>query len=106
MTVKYFPLFFKAQYGFKPIHSCLLSAGYTLTIAVATFGEKNLIRISVFPVAHSVSEAYFVYHGLLLCNPYACALVIQKASSFLGRTEASFLFTSIGVGCAGFADVN
>ncbi|OEH73751.1 major facilitator family protein [Cyclospora cayetanensis] len=63
MTVKYFPLFFKTEYAFKPIHSCLLSTAYTISIAALTY-------------------------------------VIQKVATHMGPTEASFLFTSIGVGGA------
>lgn len=61
MTVKYFPLFFKTEYAFQPIHSCLLSTAYTLSIAALTY-------------------------------------VIQVVATHMGPTEASFLFTSVGVG--------
>lgn len=42
MTVKYFPLYFKTEYDFKPIHTCLLSSTYTLFIVAFTYAIQRV----------------------------------------------------------------
>ncbi|KAL8428864.1 hypothetical protein Efla_002962 [Eimeria flavescens] len=69
MTVKYFPLFFKSEYAFKPIHSCLLSTAYTLSIATLTY------VIQFFAARMGPVKASFLFTSIGVCGLFLLSQV-------------------------------
>ncbi|KAL8272069.1 hypothetical protein Esti_004004 [Eimeria stiedai] len=69
MTVKYFPLFFKSEYGFQPIHSCLLSTAYTLSIAALTY------VIQLFAARMGPTKASFLFTSIGVCGLFLLSQV-------------------------------
>eukprot|EP00921_Rhytidocystis_pertsovi_P007945 GHVQ01013141.1.p1 GENE.GHVQ01013141.1~~GHVQ01013141.1.p1 ORF type:complete len:521 (+),score=47.37 GHVQ01013141.1:294-1856(+) len=80
MTVKYFPLFFKQEYGFKPIHTCLLSSVYTLFIATSTYVISAVARHT----GRAQASLMFTFAGI-------CGLFMMTRIYWLPLVIATYL---------------
>jgi len=67
MTVKFFPLFFRFEYGFQPIHLCLLSFTYPLAMAAM---QRVCLQVSV---CFGRLQAMIIFHFLGTACLYALA---------------------------------
>jgi len=69
MTVKFFPLFFRFEYGFEPIHLCLLTFSYPLVLAVM---QRVCLRVAA---SMGRLKAIILFHFLGTACLFAfCAL--------------------------------
>eukprot|EP01071_Lankesteria_metandrocarpae_P009427 Lankesteria_metandrocarpae@DN5194_c1_g1_i1.p1 len=76
MTVKFFPLFFKTEYGLKPIAGCFLASGYTLFITGFTIILLRLSKIIGRPQASLAFTCLGILALLILSHTYKFTLVI------------------------------
>eukprot|EP00922_Rhytidocystis_sp_ex-Travisia-forbesii_P056837 GHVS01084083.1.p1 GENE.GHVS01084083.1~~GHVS01084083.1.p1 ORF type:complete len:488 (-),score=37.80 GHVS01084083.1:603-2066(-) len=98
MTVKYFPLFFKQEYAFKPVHTCLLSSVYTLFIAAFTYAISATAR----RLGRVQASLFFTMAGIIrVLVDVCCAICPEVYSQCVASRGFHWFsaFTSSGVVC-------